>query len=77
MPGASRSRENFVRLAEARMSKLLHCLDLLGNLSNRSNYSYDEEDVRKIFATLRKKVRDVEVKFHTQLDRKGQQPFKL
>ena len=77
MPGASRSRENFVRLVEARMAKLLHGLDLLGNLSNRSNYSYDEEDVRKVFSTLRKKIRDVELRFETQMSRKGQDTFKL
>ena len=59
----SSGRERFVRLAEARTNKLLKGFDLLGNLSNRSNYVYNEEDVKKIFGTLRKKLRDIEGRF--------------
>jgi hypothetical protein len=77
MPGASRSRENFVRLAEARVVKLLHGLDLLGNLSNKSNYSYDEEDAKKIFHTLRKKLREIEMRFEVQAGKRSGETFKL
>jgi hypothetical protein len=59
----SSARENFVRLAEARTRKLLKDLDLLGNLSNKSNYSYSEEDVRLIFRAITKKVQETETRF--------------
>ena len=39
-------REKFVKLAEARVSKALKELQLIGNLSNRSAYEYSEEDVK-------------------------------
>jgi hypothetical protein len=77
VPEGSRSRENFVRLAEARVVKLLRGLDLLGNLSNRSNYTYDAEDVKKIFVTLRKKLREEELRFEMQAGRRKQDTFKL
>ena len=73
----SRSRDNFVRLAEARTEKLLRGLDLLGNLSNRSNYSYEEEDVAKIFSAVRKKLRETELRFGAQISKREPDKFKL
>ena len=40
-------RENFVRLAEGRVNRALKDIRLIGNLSNRSAYSYSDEDVKK------------------------------
>lgn len=57
------ARENFVRLAEARTNRLLKDFDLLGNLSNRSNYSYGEEDVKAIFRALARKMQETESRF--------------
>lgn len=47
-------RDKFVKLAEARVSKALKELQLIGNLSNRSAYDYNEEDVKQIFRALQK-----------------------
>ena len=71
------AREGFVRLAEARTSKLLKSLDLLGNLSNRSNYSYAEEDVRKIFSALRRRMKEVEDQFKRSGNVRRDVEFKL
>jgi hypothetical protein len=65
------ARENFVRLAEARTNRVLKDLDLLGNLSNRSNYSYTEEDVRAIFRAVAKKLQEAESRFKSSV-RTGQ-----
>lgn len=65
------ARENFVRLAEARTNRVLKDLDLLGNLSNRSNYSYTEEDVRAIFRAVSKKLQETETRFKVSV-RAGQ-----
>jgi len=35
-------RENFVRLAEGRVNRALKDIRLIGNLSNRSAYSYSD-----------------------------------
>ena len=56
-------REKFVRLAERRVNAVIRELELIGNLSNKSNYDYDKEDVEKIIRTLKKSVSDLESKF--------------
>lgn len=50
-------RERFVRIAEARTNKIMDMLRLLGNCSNRSNYDYDEEDIKQIFAAIDKEAK--------------------
>jgi hypothetical protein len=50
----SQKRENFVRLAETRVNRALREIRLVGNLSNRGAYQFDEADIRKIFSALQK-----------------------
>ena len=49
-------RENFVRLAEARVGRAIDSIRIIGNLSNRSNYSYNEQDVQKIVRALQEEI---------------------
>ena len=49
-------REKFVRLANKRVSTALKAIQLIGNLSNKSNYDYTEADVLKIFRALQDEV---------------------
>ena len=44
--------ERFVRLAEARVNKIIKMVRLLGNLSWSSNYSYTQRQVEQIFTAL-------------------------
>ena len=46
-------KEKFIRLAEARTNKILNMMRLLGNCSNKNNYEYTEQDIQKIFKTLK------------------------
>lgn len=48
----SSNRDKFVSLAEKRTAKALQAIAVIGNLSNKSNYSYTDEDVRKIKKAL-------------------------
>ena len=57
-------RDKFVRLAEARTNKIIDMLQLLGNCSNTSTYSYTQSDVDKIFSTIESEVREVKKKFN-------------
>ena len=50
-------RERFIRLAEARTNKTLECIRLLRNCSNKVNYEYTDDDVKKIFSILEKELR--------------------
>lgn len=56
-------RERFVRIAEARTNRILDNMRLLGNCSSKSNYEYTDEDVRKIFATLEKELKQTKNRF--------------
>lgn len=49
-------RRKFIQLAEARVARAMNDIRLIGNLSNRSNYTYADDDVRKIFRALQKEL---------------------
>ena len=72
----SAKRENFVRLAEARVSRALDSIRVIGNLSNRSNYEYNEQDVKKIIKTLQDEVAKVKMQLEAKSGVSKQQ-FKL
>lgn len=57
--------EKFRRLALARGDRVLRDLELIGNLANRSNYEYTDEEVRKLFSAIEAEVRDTKAKFTT------------
>ena len=48
----SEDREKFARLATKRVNSAIKAISLIGNLSNKSNYDYSDEDVTKIFKAL-------------------------
>lgn len=54
---ADSKRARFVKIAENRTNKILDMLRLLANCSNKSNYDYDEDDVKQIFAAIEKEVK--------------------
>lgn len=56
-------REKFIRLANSRVNNALKAIQLIGNLSNRSNYEFSEKDVEKIFAALLAQVRACRERF--------------
>ena len=69
-------RENFIRLAEARVERALGAIRTIGNLSNRGNYDYSETDVKAIIAALQREVRDLEQRFKQKDGNQGTS-FKL
>jgi hypothetical protein len=56
-------RTKFVELAEKRVVRAIKDIRLIGNLSNKSNYSYTEEDVRKIIKTLDREIKNLRQRF--------------
>lgn len=56
-------RQKFVQLAEARVTRAMKDIRLIGNLSNRSAYTYSEEDVRRIFKALQREIESAKAKF--------------
>ena len=49
--------ERFKRLAELRGNRIIKDLRLLSNLSNKSNYSYTDEEVKIIFNAIDKEFK--------------------
>ena len=69
-------REKFVELAEKRVNNTIKQIKLVGNLSNRSNYSYTEDDVKKIQRALKKALEEMISRFDNNGD-ETENRFKL
>lgn len=69
-------RGKFVRLANARVNKVLNGIRLIGNLSNRSNYDYTKSDVDRIFRAIIDETKACRERFEDR-DRTGNRQFKL
>lgn len=67
----SSKREKFVELAEARVNRAIKDLQLIGNLSNRSAYEFEEADIRKMFAAIQKAADAAKARFWRQGDATG------
>lgn len=50
-------RENFKRISENRVSKILVLLSQLTNLNNSSYYEYADEDIEKIFSVIEEETK--------------------
>lgn len=77
MPNADNRHGKFKDLAEARVRKATKSIQLIGNLGNRSNYSYTDADVRKIFSYLDKALKDARRKFEATAGDGASEGFKL
>lgn len=60
----------FKRLAEKRVNKMLDMIDLIGNLSNKSNYEYTKEEVDKMFSAIQSRLDEVRTDFEKKTKRK-------
>ena len=49
-------REKFVSLAEKRTVNAIKAIRVIGKLGNRSHYTYDENDIRKIEKALTREI---------------------
>ena len=76
MSAEERKHAKFRELAEKRTNKALEAIRLIGNLSNRQTYVYEDAEARKIVKALRDAVSDVEGRFSTASSRTGGE-FKL
>lgn len=71
-------KENFKRISENRVSKILVLLFQLTNLSNSSYYEYTDEDIEKIFAAIEKETKkSKEMLLKGKNNKKRQKRFEL
>ena len=55
--------ERFKRIAGRRVQEILDKLRLLRNCANKGNYSYNEEQARKIFSAIDEEWKKVKMEF--------------
>jgi hypothetical protein len=56
----------FERLAERRVTETIKKMRLIGNLANRHNYSYTEDQVKQILEALDGELRHVKGRFRQE-----------
>lgn len=49
-------KENFKRIAENRVNKIIDMISKLENLNNTSFYQYDDEQIEEIFKAIQKEL---------------------
>ena len=63
-PKATESRnDRFRRLAASRGDRLIREISLLGNLANRKNYEYTEDEVEALFGPIEAELREIRALF--------------
>jgi hypothetical protein len=70
-------RQNFVKLAHARVNRAMKDIQLIGNLANRSNYDYSDEDVTKIFRALNDEISACRKRFELSKRKSNGSKFSL
>ena len=74
---ASRDKATkFVELANKRVNKAIKDLKLIGNLANRKNYEFTDEQVKKIIKALQKEIDSIKQTFRSTAS-EGREEFRL
>ncbi len=56
--------KKFIELSEKRMPKTIKAIKLIGNLSNRNNYNYTDDQVQIFILDLKKALKKLNKKFY-------------
>lgn len=56
-------RAKFVELANKRVNAAIRAIRLVGNLANRSNYEYTEDEAKRIVRAIQKELDVTRAKF--------------
>ena len=76
MPNRGEDREQrFKRLAEQRVNVILDKLRLLGQLANKSNYEYSDEQVEAVFKAIQKEINETKSKFRNGSEKRKRFSF--
>ena len=67
---------NFIKLAEKRVNNTIKQLRLVGNLSNKGNYTYTDSQANKIINTLNTELNELKVRFKMNMNQKSKK-FKI
>ena len=77
MENISEKRRKFAELGTNRVNKAINDIRLIGNLSNKANYEYNDADVRQILKALRDAVNEAESRFKKSQGKSGDNGFRI
>ena len=66
--------EKFERLAQKRVSEVMNRLRLIGNLSDKRNYSFSNDHIREMFDAIESELRVAKGRFKSDMT-EGQSEF--
>lgn len=72
-----KENEKFKKLAIARVNKAIKLLRLIGNLSNKSHYSYTSKESKRIVDALQTEISIIKSKFQSPKGGREQREFNL
>ena len=70
-------RARFEKVAANRVANILKGLESLEKCSNKNNYEYNSNDIRKMEKALKDKVNDILKSFNKELDKGKNNEFKF
>ncbi len=70
-------RKKFKELASKRVNRAIKDIALIGNLSNKSNYDYTEDDINKIFKAIQDEVNACRKRFEMANKGRDEKIFSL
>jgi len=70
-----RKEERFKKVASRRVQEILNKFRLLRNCANKGNYSYTNEDIRKLVNVIEKAWKDTKSEFNNKISKKEKFSF--
>ena len=59
--------EKFIELANKRVNKTIKEIQLIGNLANKQNYEYTDQQAKQIIKALQQELDDVKYSFSSKM----------
>jgi hypothetical protein len=56
-------RERFEKVAARRVQRILQDIETLKNCSNKRNYDYSEDDVKRMMKVIKERIKSLEASF--------------
>ena len=69
--------DKFKSLANARVNKVIKLMRLIGNLSNKSHYSYSDNQAKQIIDALQTEIGLIKSKFSNPKGGRDQKEFEI
>lgn len=73
----NQKKDNFKRISENRVNKILTLLEQMTNLTNASFYEYSEEEIEKIFGVLNENFKKTKKLLLDNIRKKKNKRFEL